>query len=137
MNAQTLLRDLAARGVILSADGAQLDVDAPDELMTDELLTTLKAHKAELIALLRSEPDAGAIPAPEVEEFALTPPDAPAPTVGAQLGTAARPRILRGTRMPWDCPWHTCNGWLVGSNPARCSTCETWFELKPPDGVYD
>jgi tubulysin polyketide synthase-like protein len=55
MTAQSLLRDLTAQGVILSADGNQLDVDAPDAVLTDELLAMLRARKAELLDLLAEE----------------------------------------------------------------------------------
>ena len=140
MNAQTLLRDLTRQGVILSADGARLDIDAPDDVLTDELLTALRDHKAELLALLKAEP----APEPEaVEEFALTAPDAK-PDTGPRLGSCARPRVLLGARMPADCPWHTCNGTMGhrGYTSGKCTlgycqNCDNWFELKPPDpGVY-
>lgn len=55
MTAQALLRDLAAQGVILSTDGDHLDVDAPDAVLTDDLLATLRARKAELLDLLAGE----------------------------------------------------------------------------------
>lgn len=55
MNAQALLHDLTAQGVILSVDGVQLDVDAPDSVLTDDLLETLRAHKADLLDLLADE----------------------------------------------------------------------------------
>ncbi|MCI0390309.1 MAG: hypothetical protein MOB07_16285 [Acidobacteria bacterium] len=54
MNAQSLLHDLSANGVRVYLAGDQLDVDAPDELLTDELLTTLKENKAELMEVLAS-----------------------------------------------------------------------------------
>ena len=130
MTANELLRDLTMRGVALSAEGGQLNVDARDELLTDELLTTLRDHKAELLALLRSEPEA-------VEEFTLTPPDAK-PDTGPRLGSCARPRVLLGTRMPADCPYHTCNGEMSQRGYTRgqctlayCKICDNWFELKP------
>jgi len=55
MTAQSLLQDLATRGVTLAANGDHLDIDAPDDVLTDEVLATLKAHKAELLASLRSD----------------------------------------------------------------------------------
>jgi hypothetical protein len=55
VTAESLLHDLTRRGVVLSADGDQLNVDAPDELITDELLATLKERKAELLELLAVE----------------------------------------------------------------------------------
>ena len=59
MNAQALLLDLTAQCVILLTNGDRLDIEAPDDVLTDELLTTLRDHKVELLALLRSEPGAG------------------------------------------------------------------------------
>jgi hypothetical protein len=55
MTAQALLHDLTGRGVILSADGDRLDIDAPDSELTDDLLITLRARKAELLDLLADE----------------------------------------------------------------------------------
>lgn len=52
MTAQALLHDLTAHGVILSAMDGQLDIDAPGEALTDELLATLRENKAELLELL-------------------------------------------------------------------------------------
>ena len=149
MTAQSLLSDLTAAGVILSANGDRLDIDAPNEVLTDELLTTLRDHKAELLALLQSrsveDPDAGATSAaePQAEEFTLTPPDAK-PDNRPRLGSCARPRVLLGTRMPADCPYHTCNGTMSQRGYTRgqctlayCKICDNWFELKPDTpGVY-
>jgi len=116
MNAQALLHDLAARGVILSSNGDQLDIDAPSDVLTDELLATLREHKAELLALLRSEP-----------------------TERRPIGTLARPRVVRGTRALIDCPWSTCGGPLTahGRNLYVCATCATWFEMLPPEDLGD
>ena len=55
MTAQALLHDLTQRGVVLSAAGDRLDIDAPDSELTDDLLATLKARKAELLDLLADE----------------------------------------------------------------------------------
>lgn len=54
MTAQAILHDLATRGVILTSTGDRLDVDGPDELLTDELLATLRERKSELLELLAS-----------------------------------------------------------------------------------
>jgi len=47
---------------------------------------------------------------------------------------------VRGTRMPSDCLWESCDGSSVGHGYGLylCSTCSTWFELLPPEdlGVY-
>jgi hypothetical protein len=140
MTANELLRDLTMRGVALSVDGDQLNVEALDDLLTDELLTTLRDHKAELLALLKARP----APEPEaVEEFTLTPPDAK-PDTGPRLGSCDMPRVLLGTKMPKTCPYHTCGGELSWRGYTRgectlayCKTCDTWWGLQPDTpGVY-
>jgi hypothetical protein len=55
MSAEALLRDLRARGVSVSADGADLVLDGPVEELTDELVTQLRAAKAELLGELKFE----------------------------------------------------------------------------------
>jgi hypothetical protein len=52
-----LLHDLEQRGVKLEADGSKLIVDAPADVLTDELLSQLRANKAELLSLLRAPAD--------------------------------------------------------------------------------
>ena len=54
MNAQALLHDLI-RGVIVSDNDERLDIDAPDSVLTDDLLATLRTRKAELLDLLADE----------------------------------------------------------------------------------
>ncbi len=54
MSAATLLSSLRDRGVILSAVGSKLTFDAPVGQLTDADRATLRAHKAELLALLAS-----------------------------------------------------------------------------------
>lgn len=150
MSATEIISAFSARGIAVSLNDAGGLRVVPASLLTDEDRQALRDHKAELIALLQSqsEPgngDAGATPAPEpeaVEEFALTPQDVPEPP---RLGSCARPMPIRGTRMPPDCPWHTCNGTMSQRGYTRgectlgyCQNCDTWFELLPPEdlGVY-
>lgn len=57
MTAEFLLNDLSIRGVTLKANGEQLDVEAPGEMLTSDLLATLKTHKDELLALLGQKCD--------------------------------------------------------------------------------
>jgi hypothetical protein len=118
MNAQDLLHDLATRGVILSSDGDHLDVDGPADVLTDEMIATLKAHKSELLELLA--------PSKTTER--------PRP------GSFARPMPVRGARMPSGCLWESCDGSLAKRIHSLylCSKCETWFELLPPEdlGAY-
>ena len=54
MNAELILRDTCARGIVLTVYGNRLDVEARGTLLTDELLANLKAHKTDLLALLAS-----------------------------------------------------------------------------------
>jgi tubulysin polyketide synthase-like protein len=53
MTANELLRYLTVRGVVLSADGDRLNVDARDELLTDDLISTLRERKTELLEALK------------------------------------------------------------------------------------
>lgn len=57
-----LLAECAARGIRLSAAaGGGLDIDAPQDILTPELLARLKSHKAELLAMLPSASQATGI----------------------------------------------------------------------------
>lgn len=110
MIAQSLLHDLAARGVILSANGDQLDVDAPDDALTDELLATLRAHKAELLALLRRP----------------------------SLGSAVCPLTVRAQRLT-VCPFDDCDTELSAQGDLNyCRNCDYWFQrIEPAAGAMD
>src|SRR5262245_40477613 len=112
MTVESLLQDLVGRGVGLAANGDQLDIDAPDDVLTDELLATLRENKAELLAALR-----------------------PVSTDRPRIGSAARPIVVRGTSMPSTaCLWATCGGSMTAyGNRYLCSDCATWFELLPPE----
>src|SRR5262249_12434879 len=114
MTVQNLLQELAGRGVLLAVNGNQLDIDAPDDVLTDELMATLRENKAGLLAALRS-----------------------CSTERPRLGSFARPMPVRGTRMPSDCLWATCVGFLTWRSHKLhvCSNCETWFELLPPEDL--
>jgi hypothetical protein len=52
MTALTLLADLQARGVLLSAEDDRLSFDAPAGVMTPDVKAALKARKPELLAIL-------------------------------------------------------------------------------------
>jgi TubC N-terminal docking domain len=54
MNLQTLLEELNHLGVELQAVGDTLEYEAPEETITPVLLKQLKAHKADLLAVLRN-----------------------------------------------------------------------------------
>ncbi|WP_324718205.1 hypothetical protein U7230_07060 [Carboxydochorda subterranea] len=55
MDAAALLHALRARGIVLSAVGERLRVEAPRGLVTPELRAALTAHKAAILALLQQE----------------------------------------------------------------------------------
>ena len=52
MNTATLLRDLEERGVRFEAKDGRLRYHAPAGVLTPEIIDELRAHKAELLALL-------------------------------------------------------------------------------------
>lgn len=56
MTARALLSDLTAHGVSLSVDAGRLAYDGPDDVLTDEVLDALAAHKSEMLALLSDRP---------------------------------------------------------------------------------
>jgi hypothetical protein len=67
MSAAELLLDLDRLGIQLEADGERLRY-FPRSALTPDLLARLKAHKADLLAMLRPSPDAdAALPAPTRE----------------------------------------------------------------------
>ncbi|ABG04863.1 hypothetical protein Rxyl_1916 [Rubrobacter xylanophilus DSM 9941] len=55
MNTAALLEEMRRRDVRLEADGLTLRVDAPEEVVTDELRNTLREHKRALIRHLERE----------------------------------------------------------------------------------
>jgi amino acid adenylation domain-containing protein len=56
MTASELLQTLRSAGVDLWADGERLRYDAPEEALSDELLARIRAHKPEILALVRDAP---------------------------------------------------------------------------------
>ena len=57
MRPALLLQDLSSRGVTLEAHGPNLIVDGPADALSDEVVETLRAVKAELLVLLSSGAD--------------------------------------------------------------------------------
>jgi ribosomal protein L37AE/L43A len=90
MIAQALLHDLTTRGVILSANGDHLDIDAPDDALTNELLAKLAENKAALLKLLN--------------EAHLCP------------GCAGKMRLQDRAQDAWYCP--ACRRWTDGHGQA-------------------
>lgn len=52
MTATTLLADLRAQGIVLTADGDNLHFDAPTGALTPDLLEEMRAHKVDLLKAL-------------------------------------------------------------------------------------
>jgi hypothetical protein len=98
MSAAELLSDLGRLGIRLEADGERLWY-CPRSALTPELLGRLKAHKAELLAMLR--------PAPTVEPR-------PMPTAKP----TAKPVCRCGSAAWRDVPIH--NGQSVRRDCSRC-----------------
>ena len=48
-----LLTTLTRHGVVLTADGENLDIDAPDGVLTPELIERLMLHKLDILDRLR------------------------------------------------------------------------------------
>ena len=56
MTVGEVLHTLQTRDIQLMLEGAQLRYDAPEDAITDEVLTLLRQHKAALLALLAQPP---------------------------------------------------------------------------------
>lgn len=69
-----LLAECDAHGVqLLPVGDGGLTIDGPQEAMTPDLLDRLKAHKADVLAALRSVPDVAPSPPVAEQEAAATP----------------------------------------------------------------
>ena len=53
MNTAALLNEVTRRGIRLEPDGDALCYTAPKDLLTPELMAKVKAHKSELLDILR------------------------------------------------------------------------------------
>ena len=94
MTAQDLLSQLREKGVVLkTSDGDRLVIDAPKGTITDELRDALKAHKSELLQILKSEnaPKPPAIAAPKTEPQVADKPAIPVSSVSQTKKQAATP----------------------------------------------
>ena len=85
--AQAILHGFAACGGILTANGDRLDIDAPDYVLTEDLLTALRKHKTELLNIL------GAIAKHECPNG------------------CGRMELQDHARDAWFCAW--CRSWIV------------------------
>jgi hypothetical protein len=91
-----VLAVLSAQDIQLMAEGDQLRYDAPEDAITDEVLTLLRQHKAALLAWLAQPAPANdaAATAPSTQEVCpeqehLSPPPPPYP--GSPIGAPFRP----------------------------------------------
>ena len=67
-----LMADCDARGIRLHPAGeGDLTIDAPQETLKPDMVARLKAHKAELLALLRPAPAAEPQPMPTMNPTAM------------------------------------------------------------------
>lgn len=60
MTAVELLAELRGLDVTITTDGADLDLDGPEDVLTDELLGLVAANKAGLLSVLTGPADAEA-----------------------------------------------------------------------------
>ena len=61
MSAAVLLAEIQQLGVCLEARGDTLHAEAPEDILTPELVAKLKAHKAELLTVLEKSTAAAVI----------------------------------------------------------------------------
>jgi len=100
-----LLAECEARGIRLTPAGdGGLSIDAPRDALTPDLLGRLKAHKADLLAMLRPAPE----PIPALPVAAQEAPAKPTKAVCRCGSTTWRDVVLRhaphnGTTVRRDC----------------------------------
>jgi hypothetical protein len=99
-----VLAVLRVRDIRLMIDGDQLCYDAPEGMVTDEVLTLLRRHKQELLILLAqaapaNDATATALSTPELcpHQVHVTPPPYPGRPVGAPFRPGQRVWLYR-----WD-----------------------------------
>ena len=69
-----LLADCDAHGIrLLAASDGGLTIDAPQDALTPDLIGRLKAHKGELLGLLRPMPDVAPVPPMAIRDAPTTP----------------------------------------------------------------
>jgi hypothetical protein len=68
MNALALLSDLAAKGVLIAADGERITLDAPKGVLTPDLTERLRAGKPAILRALRHRPACCECHRPIIEE---------------------------------------------------------------------
>ena len=104
-----LLADCNAHGIRLAlADGGGLEIDAPQGALTPDLIGRLKAHKGELLAILR-------------------PAVAPGRVTTTPAAREAEPAESRPGAVPEAIRWEDC---LDPPDPCpECGTLELWQTL--------
>jgi hypothetical protein len=96
MTTGEVLDVLRARDIRLAVDGDQLRYDAPEDALTDEVLTLLRQYKAALLAILAqpAPPAPAAATAPSPQEIGLSQghfSSPPPPYPGRPMGAPFRP----------------------------------------------
>jgi len=101
MNLRTLLEELNHLGVELQAVGETLEYEGPQEIITPVLLKQLKAHKADLLALLINAQTVGGEDRQPTE--AASKQTSSGPEARKLLATGWEPKARCGKTI-WKCP---------------------------------
>jgi len=76
MNAQSFLQQALQRDILLSVHGDELNVDAPNDALTSDVLECMRQHKTEIIEILRMpSPHGSCHQCGETTQAMLTRPD--------------------------------------------------------------
>lgn len=121
MNTAELLDEVTRRGIKLKPDGDALCYTAPKDVLTSELMAKLKAHKTELLDILRkpgAEVLAQAIQIRRIREQGEIPPHYTAVTVCVYCGPV--PIFAGVAERVLGCPW--CFNRLAGRPVPRMTT---------------
>lgn len=116
MSVAELLSDLGRLGIQLEADGERLRYH-PRSALTPDLLGQLKAHKGELLTLLRDASDFDSASAPDAE---------PAPTT--EKRTHRMSQELRGWVEATPDTWQNTDPAIAAEEICRCGSL-TWRDV--------
>ena len=114
MTATELLAELQIRGITLSADNGNLQIDAPRDALTPELRQCLIEHKAALLTLLRQ---------PREQEVTQTPQTLPSTILGASYRV-----VDQELNAAWE-HWHELEE-LIATERANSDASDPAVQLK-------
>jgi len=135
MTSVELLADCRARHIVLTARDGRLEIDAPEQELTVELLQLLRMHKTKLMELVQSRNKTTTAETSAPVPVAAEPAEAPVFS-GFDFPRWVRRPDVSG-RMGWEAPdlpererWWAHPERIIDPDPCeRCGSLEVWQDL--------